>query len=281
MLTDYHVHTEFSDDSREPMETQVRQGIALGLAEMCFTDHVDYGVKKDWDEGDIEYYDGNPSHPKTNVDYPKYFAKFREVSEACRGRIELRCGLEFGVQTGTIPRYDELLSRYGEKLDFVLLSIHQVDNRDLWTQSFQRGRTQKECYELYYQELYDVMKSFHGYSVLAHLDLIARYDKQGNYPFSAVRDMVAEILKLAISDGKGIELNTSSWRYKLRDTTPSRDILRLYRDLGGKIITIGSDAHSARDLGNRINEAREILKNEIGFSSTYTFRRMEPEGHRI
>ena len=55
MLADYHVHTEFSDDSREPMEEQVKKAISLGLTELCFTDHVDYGIKKDWAEGNIEY----------------------------------------------------------------------------------------------------------------------------------------------------------------------------------------------------------------------------------
>ena len=55
MLADYHVHTEFSDDSQELMEEQVKKAISLGLTELCFTDHVDYGIKKDWPEGDIEY----------------------------------------------------------------------------------------------------------------------------------------------------------------------------------------------------------------------------------
>ena len=98
--------------------------------------------------------------------------------------------------------------------------------------------------EEYYKEIYDVQKIFKDYSVLAHLDLIVRYDEQGVYPFELVEDYIAEILKLASKVGKGIEINTSSWRYGLKDTQPSRAILKLYKDLGGKIITVGSDAHS-------------------------------------
>ena len=286
MLADYHVHTEFSDDSRESMEEQVKKAISLGLDELCFTDHVDYGVKKDWTEGDIVYRPGDgiglaieEQQPLANVDYPAYFAKFRRLRDEFSREIALRCGLEFGVQMGTIPRYEELFARYEQELDFVLLSIHQVENKEFWNQAFQEGRTQQEYNELYYQEMYDVVKAFKHYSVLAHLNLISRYDKQGKYPFAAVRDMVAEILKVAIADGKGIELNTSSWHYGLDDTMPSRDILRLYKDLGGKIITIGSDAHSTKYLADHMHDAREILANEIGFAKIYTFEHGEPIAH--
>ena len=185
------------------------------------------------------------------------------------------------MQVGTIPKYEALFEKYADKLDFVLLSIHQVENKEFWNQEFQQGRSQQEYNERYYQEMYDVMKNFKHYSVLAHLNLISRYDKQGKYPFAAIRDMVAEILKLAIADGKGIELNTSSWHYGLDDTMPARDILRLYKDLGGRILTIGSDAHSIRYLADHLEDARAILRDEIGMKEIYTFEDMEPMGHRL
>lgn len=288
MLADYHVHTEFSDDSHEPMEEQAKRAVSLGLQEMCFTDHVDYGIKKDWNEGGIEYRGGDgiglaaeELQPLANVDYPKYFAEFSRVKTDFAEEIDLRCGLEFGVQVGTIPKYEALFAEYADKLDFVLLSIHQVENKEFWNQEFQQGRSQQEYNERYYQEMYDVMKNFKHYAVLAHLNLISRYDKQGKYPFAAVRDMIAEILKLAIADGKGIELNTSSWHYGLDDTMPARDILRLYKDLGGRIITIGSDAHSTKYLADHMEEARAILRDAIGMQEVYTFRNMEPIGHKL
>ena len=288
MLADYHVHTEFSDDSREPMEEQAKRAVSLGLQEMCFTDHVDYGIKKDWDEGGIEYRGGDgiglaaeELQPLANVDYPKYFAKFSRVKAEFAKEIALRCGLEFGVQVGTIPKYGALFAEDADKLDCVLRSIHQVENKEFWNQEFQQGRSQQEYNERYYQEMYDVMKNFKHYAVLAHLNLISRYDKQGKYPFAAVRDMIAEILKLAIADGKGIELNTSSWHYGLDDTMPARDILRLYKDLGGRIITIGSDAHSTKYLADHMEEARAILRDAIGMQEVYTFRNMEPIGHKL
>lgn len=287
MYADYHIHSEFSDDSREPMENQVRRAIELGLEEICFTEHVDYGIKKDWDEGNIEWrggdgvnYSDDGKEPLANADYPAYFDKLRRMKEEFGGRIRIRQGLEFGIQTITIPQYERLWERYKDELDFVLLSMHQVDNKEFWNQEFQRGRTQKEYNEAYYQEILDVMRQFKHYSVLAHLDLIVRYDKNGAYPFREVRELIAEILTQAIADGKGIEVNTSSWHYGLADTQPSRDILRLYRDLGGRIITIGSDGHTTRYLGDHIKEAQKILR-ETGFTQICTFEHMVPVFHEI
>lgn len=274
MLADYHIHSEFSDDSQTPMEQQIERAIELGLDEICFTDHVDYGVKKDWDEaGEIPWRNGEPL---TNVDSPRYFEKLAEMRCRYGGRIVVRQGLEFGIQSHTIPRFEALFDRYRDKLDFILLSMHQVDNQEFWTQDFQRGKTQKEYNERYYEEILKVMKSFHNYSVLAHLDLLSRYDEQGVYPFEKVRDIIAEILTLAIQDGKGIELNTSSWHYGLADTQPSRAILRLYRDLGGTILTIGSDGHTPKYLADHIREAHAILRDEIGFKEFCLFEKMQP-----
>lgn len=288
MRADYHLHCEFSDDSKERMEKQIERGIELGLDEMCFTDHVDYGIKKDWSEGNIEWRPGDTMSsgvqkmdPLANVNYPEYFSKLDRMKETYKGQIVLKKGLEFGIQTITVDQYKKLYQTYKNELDFVLLSMHQVNNLEFWTQDFQRGKTQKEYNEEYYREIYEVQKVFKDYSVLAHLDLIIRYDKNGVYPFEKVKDMIAEILKLAIADGKGIELNTSSWKYGLKDTQPSRDILRLYKDLGGKIITVGSDAHVSRMLADHLDEGYRILKEEIGFKEICTFDKMVPIFHTL
>lgn len=127
MFADYHVHTEYSDDSTYPMEWVITDAIRLGLDEICFTDHVDYGVKWDWDSGKkIEYRNGEPL---TNVDYPRYL------------------------------------------FDFIILSIHQVDNRKFWNQDFQFGKNQQEYNEKYYEEMLSVVQKYKDYSVLGHMDL--------------------------------------------------------------------------------------------------------------
>ncbi len=288
MFADYHIHSEFSDDSREFMEKQIEKAIELGLDEICFTDHVDYGIKKDWDEGDIEWrggdgmsYDISEKDPMANVNYPEYFGKLLRMKETYKDRIVIKSGLEIGIQTITIPQFEDLYRRYEDQLDFIPLSMHQVNNLEFWTQEFQKGKTQKEYNEEYYKEILNVISQYKHYSILAHLDLIVRYDKNGIYPFEEIEDIIAEILKLAIRDGKGIEVNTSSWHYGLNDTQPSRAILKLYKDLGGKIITVGSDAHTTKYLADHIKDAYVILKDEIGFDEVCTFDHMWPIFHRL
>ena len=80
MFADYHVHTCYSDDSEYPIEEVVKDAISLGLKEICFTDHVDYGVKRDWDDSrGMLYRQGGPREPDrmvlANVDYPRYAAE--------------------------------------------------------------------------------------------------------------------------------------------------------------------------------------------------------------
>ena len=170
MFADYHIHSEFSDDSREPMEKQIERGIELGLEEICFTDHVDYGIKKDWTEGNIEWrggdgmsYDISQMDPLANVNYPEYFGKLLRMKETYKDKITIKQGLEFGVQTITVNQYEKLWNQYGDQLDFVLLSMHQVNNQEFWTQEFQKGKTQKEynCSKLLsYREKLDLYCAF-------------------------------------------------------------------------------------------------------------------------
>ncbi len=278
MFADYHVHTYYSDDSDYPMEDVIKDGISLGLDEICFTDHVDYGVKRDHDDprGMLKReFDGVVL---SNVDYPKYFAEIESLRKKYEGKINIKQGLEFGIQTTTITDFEKLFNKY--PLDFVIMSVHQVDNLEFWHQDFQRGKTQDEYNYLYYKEILDVIKVYKDYSILGHVDSIVRYDLAGEYPFEKIRDIVTEILKTAISDNKGIEINTSCFRYGLKDLTPSRDIIRLYKELGGKIITIGSDSHKKEHLANRIKETKKELL-DMGFEYYCTYDKMIPTFHRL
>ena len=276
MLVDYHTHTEFSDDSIYLMEKVIKDAIAMGMKEICFTDHVDYGIKQDWDSGNvIEYRNGEPL---ANVDYPNYVAKIKELQEIYQNQINIKMGLEFGIQMHTIPQYETLFQKY--PFDFIILSIHQVENKEFWTQDFQKGKTQQEYNERYYQEMLDVIKNYKNYSVLGHIDLITRYDKQGVYPFEKIKPILEKILKIVIADGKGIEFNTSFHRYHLKDTTPCMEILKLYHELGGTIITLGSDSHKPEHLGAYMQEAKTILK-ALGFTKYCTYQNMQPIFHQI
>lgn len=283
MLADYHVHTEFSNDSVYPMEKVIEDAITLGIKDICFTDHVDYGPYRDWDDPrGIKYRSGDEGEPEqvalTNVDYGKYFLTIEKLREKYKDKIAVKTGLEFGVQTHTIPQYEKLFNSY--PFDFIILSIHQVGDQEFWTNEYQSGRTQKEYNEGYYKELLSVVQNYHNYSVLGHMDLIVRYDSYGVYPFEKLKPLLTEILKTVIADGKGIEVNTSNHRYGLSDMTPSRDILKLYKELGGTIITIGSDSHKKEHLGAYIDWAKEELR-KLGYTQFCTFEKMEPIFHEL
>ncbi|WP_297298804.1 histidinol-phosphatase HisJ family protein [uncultured Brachyspira sp.] len=276
MLADYHVHTEFSDDSKYPLEELIKDAIKLHIDDICLTDHVDYGIKVDWDSNKNIEYRGN--EPFANVDYEKYSKDIKRMQEKYSDKIKIKMGLEFGIQMHTIDKYEALFKRY--PFDFIILSVHQVNDKEFWTQDFQKGKSQKEYNEAYYNEILGIIKKYKNYSVLGHLDLIVRYDENGVYPFENVKPIIEDILKIVINDNRGIEFNTSYHRYGLKDTTPSMEILKLYHKLGGKIITIGSDSHKPEHLGFYIKEAKDILKS-IGFKQFCTYDKMIPTFHDL
>ena len=300
MLADYHVHTNYSDDSWYPLEKVIQDAIGLGLTDICITDHVDYGIKVDPEYLDasvrLEYEKNALVGPKENskealmkwldwrrekilnVDYPSYVKEIQSLQKKYKDRINIKMGLEFGIQSHTIEQYKKLYSRY--HWDFILLSIHEVDNKEFWSQEYQMGKTQDEYQMGYYNEMLKVVQNFKDYSVLAHMDMIVRYDKKGEYPFEKIKPIITEILKQVIADGKGIEVNSSCFYYGLKDLTPSRDILKLYKELGGTILTVGSDSHKEEHLGAHIQDVYNEIK-KLGFEYVYTYEQMKPIAHRI
>ena len=285
MLADYHIHCKYSDDSEEDLEKIIETAINKEISEICFTDHVDYGIKLDKDV--FEKIDENTKKDwikkigriDLNVDYPNYFKEIEELREKYKDKITIRQGLEFGMQVHTIKDFQKLFDKYKEKFDFVILSCHQVNDKEFWTNEFQKGKSVDEYNAEYYEEIYRVMSRYSDYSILGHLDHIQRYNET-IYPFEKSREIIVKILKKVIEDNKGIEVNTSSFRYGLKELTPERDILKLYHELGGKIITIGSDAHKAENVGEHIPYIQEELK-KIGFTDICTFDKMKPIFHKL
>lgn len=261
MRVDYHVHTIFSDDSECTMEDMVKRALVIGLDEIAFTEHVDYGVKTD-----------------LNCSYDEYFPEIRKMQEKYGERIRIKAGIEFGVQLETISAFENDFNKY--EFDFVILSNHQIRNKEFWNQEFQKGKTQDEIQQAYYKAILEVVEKYNKYSVLGHLDMIKRYDLFGEYPDEKNFDTIEKILKQVIHDEKGIELNTSCFKYGLKDLTPSKKILELYYELGGRILTLGSDSHERIHLGEEIEEVKPILK-EIGFREFCTFDKMLPRYHAL
>lgn len=156
--------------------------------------------------------------------------------------------------------------------------MHTTDKKSLHYKEIFEGRTVEEAYQLYYDELLACIKNFKRFNVLGHVDLVKRYSDEPSS--NLFHEELATIFKEIIPEGKGIELNTSGVRYGLSHAMPSDDVLKLYKQCGGEIITLGSDAHRVSELAFQFRESLELLQS-IGFDYITTFEKQEPVFHSI
>ena len=257
---DMHMHTDFSTDSEAPMEDMAEAAVRKGLRGIAITDHYhpDYP---------------NPAH-RTGQPTPAYHRAMERLTEAYEGRLEVFKGIEMGVLPGeTMARCEAAARDY--RYDFILASFHSNRERTFDDLARDKRVTTEQAFRMYYEHVLLCITLFKDYDVLAHLNLLDRYA-----PYvpadSLYTDVVDEILKTAVADGKGLELNTSSWRYGMGDrTTPTAAILRRYRELGGEFITVGSDAHSAKWVGDHLNEGYQFLRDQ-GWDYCVVYRQRKP-----
>ncbi|TFB21716.1 histidinol-phosphatase HisJ family protein [Filobacillus milosensis] len=261
-MHDYHMHSTFSADCKAPMEKMAEAAVKQGLQSICFTDHIDY----DYPDTSIVF----------DVDLNKYEEAYQKARRQYEGKLDIRKGIELGIQPHLVKQYKDLVK--ANSFDFIILSMHTTDKKDLHSGRLFEGCTLDEAYEKYYSELLDCVKRFDQFSILGHIDLVTRYKyEDGVHHFHEVME---EIFKTIIPRGQGIEINTSGYKYYMNRLLPSKDILQLYYDMGGEIITVGSDAHRPERVGDRIDEAYELLR-EIGFKYVSTFKNREVEFHKL
>ena len=260
-MYDYHTHSTISDDGNTPMLQMVQTGISIGLKEIAITDHFD------------------PDYPDPNwssyIDFARYHQQLEETSYVCGSKIKVLKGIEIGIQHGdTLAKCRTAARSYG--YDFVIGSFHCAEGIELSQGGFFDHRSVEESTAAFYRYVLATLKEYDDFDVLGHINVIDRY---GSYipDYSCCNDIVTEILKLLIEKGKGIEINTSSFRYGMgTHTTPTDDILALYRSLGGEIITIGSDAHSPRHVGYKLSWALEKMQ-QMGFRYLTTYDQRIPK----
>lgn len=262
-MFDYHMHSHFSADCSVPMENMVLTAIKKGLTEICFTEHIDY----EYPDKDFIF----------EFDLEEYDQMLHNLQQKYSGQIRIKKGIELGLQPHLLDRYEKLMNEVD--FDFSICSMHTTDKKGLHSGDLFKDRTINEAYKVYYEELLYCVQNFKQFSVLGHLDLVKRYtiDQQ---PDANFHEIITEIFKEIIPAGKGIELNTSGVRYGLPSGMPSDDILKLYKQCGGEIITLGSDAHRESELAFEFRESLELLES-IGFKYIATFDQQEPNFHLI
>lgn len=264
MISDFHLHTCFSADCETPVRSQVEQAVRLGMRAVCITDHFDM----DFPGGEFQ------------LDTPAYVEKIQSLQREYQGRISLRLGVELGLQKHLGQRLAAYIEEY--PFDFVIGSMHLLHGKDPYDGELFQGRTDREVYQEYFEATLENIKRCSGFQVLGHLDYVVRYGKsQGKeYSYEAFSDILDEILRALVDRGIGLEVNTGGLKYGLGYPNPHPQVLKRYRELGGEIVTVGSDAHEPQSLGGWFREAGALLR-ECGFSYYAEFCRKKPSYIKI
>lgn len=256
---DYHLHSNNSFDSKQTIFEMCNGAIKRGLGEICFTEHFSICPN----EVSYKY-----------LDYDKYTKEIEECKDVFSGKLLIKKGLEIGEP---YIKKDELAQNIESMdLDFIIGSVHNID--DLKLRTYMRGKEKEQNYLDYFNEVYKIAK-YSDVDVLGHLDLMKRYAYKdfGNYEFNEYKEIIQEILKQVIKRGIGIEFNTSGFRNDVGEAYPSIDILKMYKNLGGEILTIGSDSHSTDFIGENFSDAVNILSS-IGFKYIFKYEKRKPQG---
>ena len=261
-MLDYHMHSTFSPDGTMTMEEACRRAIQVGLKEIAITDHMDIDLPDNPDAFQIQ-------------DMNEYMEALERVRDQFQDRLVVKSGIEIGLQDWTLGQATALTRDY--PFDFVIASIHLVDGEDPYYYKYFNSRDKIRSYIDYYQTILRNFKDYNDFNVLGHLDYLRRYMP---YEYDLADHKIGEeiidsILKLMAEKGKGLELNTAGFRHASKQPHPHPDILKRFRELGGEIVTIGSDAHSAEYIGHENKRALEWLKY-AGFDYITAFTRMEP-----
>lgn len=261
-LFDSHTHSDNSHDGNDTISMMCEVVTTKNLSGFCVTDHCECDV------------------PRLN--YPPRFQALQfeilKNQAAFRDQLTLLSGIELGQPIYAPQLAEQMLRDF--KFDFVLGSLHNNPGQpDFCTMDFTQ-MTMEEIHGLlqtYFEKLLELARWPH-YDALSHLTYPLRYIsgiQKIPVDLSPYEELIREILMAVARQGKAIEINTSTLRQGLDVPMPSYEYIKLFRELGGQYVTIGSDAHWARDIGANLQDAMDLLQS-VGFRYFTVFRRREP-----
>lgn len=248
MIADRHVHTCFSTDSGEAPENVLERAISLGMKEIYITDHFDIDYPGDGFRFDPE----------------SYFETLNRLKDSYKDRIKLHIGVEVSMNENIKEQVAELLEKY--PWEYSIGSTHIVNGKDPYL---------RELFDMddraYYRSCFEAslsgIRSCGGFDTFGHLDYAVRYGytKDASYDYEDSADVLDEILKELIRRDIALEINTAALRKGLKYVHPYPEVLRRYKEFGGKKLAMGSDAHRAEDIGYMFDETLKYLQ-KFGFS---------------
>lgn len=247
MLSDYHIHSRFSADSDENPEKIIQQALTLNMKEICFTDHQDFN----WPLPNESF----------DIDTPSYFDTLLLLKDKYRSQINIKIGVELGLTCDNYQKNSLFIKE--NNFDYIIGSCHIVDQMDPYYSEFWENKIDKDIFKKYFSTLLNNLKLFHSIDTLGHLDYIVRYspNKDNNYNPHDYFDVISEILQFIINKNIALEINTGCLAKGLPSPNPHTDILNLYRELGGKLVAVGSDAHICSNIGYGFDIAEELIDN--------------------
>lgn len=261
-MFDFHLHSSVSFDSECQAIDILKKAEKAGLREICFTDHYDYNSERD------------KEHFLFLIDNYK-----NTYDNLTSSSVTVRRGVEYGLTEWNKCELEELLNSY--KFDFVIGSVHYVNGFDPYYPDYWNGKTLKEAFELYLTETLRCVKIHDNFDVLGHLTYVCKSVHNPSHKtveFNDFLDITDEIMKTLIKKGRGMEVNTSGVD-RIGDFLPSFDYIKRFKELGGEIITVGTDAHDDTRVGQYINEVLENLKSIFGYVCTFESRK--PIFHKL
>ena len=261
-MFDYHMHSTVSFDGHDSGLAMAMAAQAAGLKEICFTDHIDH--------------DCDSNGRSMVFDLGEYNLEYNDLEIP---GLKIRRGVEYGLK----PYNKETMAKDLQQrhFDFVLGSVHFVKEQDIYYKEFWQDKTVEQAVSLFLEETLQCVRHHDDYDVLGHLTYIckarAHPDPKPLY-FENHREIADEILRLLVQKGKGLEINTSGVD-RCGDFLPTEGFLRRFKELGGEIVTVGSDAHTADRVGQYTGRACVMLKDIFGYVCTFEDRK--PIFHKL
>jgi histidinol-phosphatase (PHP family) len=246
------------------MEQLVQGAIDAGINEIAITDHLEFYIDK-------SMMDKNR--------FKEYFIELDKCRQKFKGKIVIKSGIELGQSHYYIEGAKDVLSEF--HFDYVMGSIHKIMADDMAHIDYDQYTLDKAC-SAYFGEILNLIEQG-DFDCLGHIDVIKRYASKYygvNIKLDKYMDVIEEILKRLILKGRGIEINSSGLRQDAGEPFPGRNVVNLYKELGGEILTLGSDAHVFSDVGRDIDKVKAIAL-EAGFKYLTHYNERKPEFIRI
>ncbi len=264
ILIDLHNHSVLSPDGCDLPVLMAERACGLGVKHFALTDHIEINKFDEWD------YAGAVKKSR---------AAYLEIKERFGDKMEIYYGAELGQALYDTELTDKILAE--NDFDFILGSQHCTRSfKYMGVPLSESGRLLKE----YFDEVL-ALAEWGRFCSLSHLTFPLRFiavDWQSEHPalkydidMSVYRAVIDKILETIISKEIALEVNSSGIRKGLGVSMPDGDIVRRYKALGGKMVTVGSDAHRVADVAADIPQCLEMLK-ENGFDEICAFRKKQP-----